>query len=122
MNKEEYQRLVKKYTPSEDKLKNALIAFVVSYYLTKDLRKLILTSSICTGLGFFDTWVSKSRCGLIIPITGFAHSVTSSSLEYKKDGLITGLGANVFKLAGSVLLYGIISAFILTIIKVVLHG
>ena len=139
MNKEEYQRLVKKYTPSEDKLKNALIAFVVGGLIgvlscfifnlllkfnvsSKDaniwtLLILILTSSICTGLGFFDTWVSKSRCGLIIPITGFAHSVTSSSLEYKKDGLITGLGANVFKLAGSVLLYGIISAFILTIIK-----
>lgn len=144
MNKEEYQRLVKKYTPSEDKLKNALIAFVVGGLIgvlscfifnlllkfnvsSKDaniwtLLILILTSSICTGLGFFDTWVSKSRCGLIIPITGFAHSVTSSSLEYKKDGLVTGLGANVFKLAGSVLLYGIISAFILTIIKVVLHG
>lgn len=144
MNKDEYQRLVKKYTPSEDKLKNALIAFVVGGLIgvlscfifnlllkfnvsSKDaniwtLLILILASSICTGLGFFDTWVSKTRCGLIIPITGFAHSVTSASLEYKKDGLITGLGANTFKLAGSVLLYGIISAFILTVIKVVLHG
>ena len=145
MNKEEYQKLVKKYTPSEDKLKNALIAFVVggligvlSCFIFNILLKfnvsskdaniwtlliLILTSSICTGLGFFDTWVSKTRCGLIIPITGFAHSVTSASLEYKKDGLITGLGANVFKLAGSVLLYGIISAFLLTVIKVVFfHG
>ena len=57
-----------------------------------------------------------------IPITGFAHSVTSSALDYKKDGLITGLGANVFKLAGSVILYGIVSAFILAVIKVVLYG
>lgn len=145
MNKEEYQKLVKKYTPSEDKLKNALIAFVVggligilSCFIFNILLKfnvsskdaniwtlliLILTSSICTGLGFLDTWVSKTRCGLIIPITGFAHSVTSASLEYKKDGLITGLGANAFKLAGSVLLYGIISAFLLTVIKVVFfHG
>lgn len=144
MNKEEYKKLVKKYTPSEDKLKHALIAFLVGGTIgilacfiyntllkfninTKDaniwtLLIIIATSSLFTGFGFFDTWVSKTRCGLIIPITGFAHSVTSASLEYKKDGLITGLGANIFKLAGSVILYGIISAFILTTIKVVLHG
>lgn len=144
MNKEEYAKLVKKYTPSEDKLKHALIAFIVGGVIgilacfiynillkydisTKDaniwtLLIIIATSSLFTGLGFFDTWVSKTRCGLIIPITGFAHSVTSAALEYKKDGLITGLGANIFKLAGSVLLYGIISAFLLTLIKVVFYG
>lgn len=144
MNKEEYAALVKKYTPSEDKLKHALIAFIVGGIIgilacfiynillkcnvsTKDaniwtLLIIIATSSLFTGLGFFDTWVSKTRCGLIIPITGFAHSVTSAALEYKKDGLITGLGANIFKLAGSVLLYGIISAFLLTLIKVVFYG
>lgn len=144
MKREEYQKLVKKYTPSEEKLKNALIAFVVGGLIgllgcmilnlllyfnidSKDanvwtLLIIIFISSLFTGLGFFDEWVSKARCGLIIPITGFAHSVTSAALEYKKDGLITGLGANIFKLAGSVLLYGIISAFLLTLVKVVLHG
>ena len=144
MNKEEYAKLVKKYTPSEDKLKHALIAFAVGGIIgilacfiynilmkfdisTKDaniwtLLIIIATSSLFTGLGFFDNWVSKTRCGLVIPITGFAHSVTSAALEYKKDGLITGLGANIFKLAGSVILYGIISAFLLTIVKVVFYG
>ena len=144
MNKEEYAKLVKKYTPSEDKLKHALIAFVVGGLIgilawfiynilmkfdisTKDaniwtLLIIIATSSLFTGFGFFDNWVSKTRCGLVIPITGFAHSVTSAALEYKKDGLITGLGANIFKLAGSVLLYGMISAFLLTVVKVVFHG
>ena len=48
--------------------------------------------------------------------------MASSALEYKKDGLITGLGSNFFKLAGSVILYGIISAFILVIVKVIFGG
>ena len=75
-----------------------------------------------TGLGFFDNWVLKCRCGLIIPTTGFAHSVTSSAMDYKEDGLITGLGANFFKLAGSVILYGIIDSFILVIVRVIISG
>lgn len=144
MNKDEYKKLVKKYTPNEDKLKNALIAFIVgglvgviSTFIYKMLLTysisekdatvwtiliLIASSSIATGLGFFDNWVNKVRCGLIIPITGFSHSLTSSALDYKKDGLITGIGSNIFKLAGSVLLYGMISAFILTVIEVIIHG
>ena len=82
----------------------------------------IFLASLFTGLNFFDDWVTKTKCGLIVPTTGFAHSITSCGLEYKKDGMITGLGANFFKLAGSVLLYGIISAFILCVIKVVFYG
>ena len=78
--------------------------------------------SVKTGIGFFDDWVCKVKCGLIIPTTGFAHSMTSCALEYKKAGLITGVGANFFKLAGSVLLYGIISSFFLCLIKVVFYG
>ena len=66
--------------------------------------------------------VEKFKCGIIIPITGFAHSITSSAIDSKKDGMITGIGASTFKLAGSVLLYGIVSAFILAIIKVVFYG
>ena len=132
MNKEEYAKLVKKYTPSEEKLKHALIAFLVGgiigilacfiYANVWTLLIIIALASLFTGLGFFDNWVSFTRCGLVIPITGFAHSVTSAALEYKKDGLITGLGANIFKLAGSVILYGIISAFLLTIGKAVFYG
>ena len=79
-------------------------------------------ASLLTAFGFFDNWVTKCKCGLIIPTTGFAHSVTSSALDYKKDGLITGLGSNFFKLAGSVILYGVISAFILVIVRVVIGG
>ena len=83
---------------------------------------LILLSSILTGFGIFDDLVEKFRCGVIIPITGFAHCVSAASIDSRKDGLITGIGSSIFKLAGSVLLYGMVSAFALTIIKVVFNG
>lgn len=145
MDKEEYKNLVKKKYPKQNKLKNMLIAFViggslgligqifsrllvilfgmsvkVSYSVVCLIT--IFLASLFTGLNFFDDWVTKTKCDLIVPTTGFAHSITSCGLEYKKDGMITGLGANFFKLAGSVLLYGIISAFILCVIKVVFYG
>ena len=50
-------------------------------------------------------------------ITGFAHSMTSSSLDYKKEGLIYGIGSNMFKLAGSVIIYGIVSAWFFGLIR-----
>lgn len=145
MNKEDYKKLVKKHTPKEPKLRNVGVAFLVggliglfaeilifvikhcfsvSVVVARLITALIVIflSSLFTALGFFDNWVNKCKCGLIIPTTGFAHSVASSALEYKKDGLITGLGSNFFKLAGSVILYGIISAFILVIVKVIFGG
>ena len=79
---------------------------------------LILVGVLLTALGFFDNWVSKCKCGLIIPTTGFAHSVASCALDAKREGLVTGLGASFFKLAGSVILYGVISAFFLAIVRV----
>ena len=145
MNKDEYMKLVKKHTPKEPKLRNIGVAFFVGgfvgfigefliFLLSNSFGMsvaeagiwtcliIILAASLLTALGFFDNWVSNCKCGLIIPTTGFAHSVTSSALDYKKDGLITGLGSNFFKLAGSVILYGVIAAFVLVIVRVVIGG
>ena len=82
----------------------------------------ILIAALLTGFGVFDTLVSKFKFGLIIPITGFAHSISSALLDYKRDGLVTGMGSNAFKLAGCVILYGTISAFIFAILKVIIYG
>jgi stage V sporulation protein AC len=142
MNIDEYKRIVKKYTPSPNKLKNAYLSFIsggligligtiiyniLTYYNINNANIwviiiLILLASILTGLSIFDNLVEKFKCGIIIPITGFAHAMTSSAIDYKKDGFISGIGSNTFKLAGSVILYGTISAFILTIIKVIING
>lgn len=138
----DYKKIVKKYYPSEEKLKNAFLAFIsggivgiistiiynilISFNIDNAniwaIVILILISSILTGLTLFDNLVEKFKCGIIIPITGFAHSCVSSAIDYKKDGLITGIGSNIFKLAGSVILYGTVSAFVLTIIKVIIDG
>ncbi len=145
MNKEEYQKLVSEYTPKEPKLKNACLAFLVGGAIgfsgqvvvtilqnsfgmdVKDAYvwlciSMIFLSSLLTAFGFFDNWVSKCKAGLFLPTTGFAHSVTSAALDYRKDGFITGLGANFFKLAGSVLLYGMLSGFFFGVLGVIFHG
>ena len=145
MNKEEYLRLVKKLSPKEPKLRNAIVAFLVGgsvgfigEVIIKILMEsfglsrvdsyawlafiLILFASLMTAIGKFDNWVSKAKCGLIIPTTGFAHSVQSAALDYKKEGFITGIGANLFKLAGSVIVFGIVSSFFLVLLKVICNG
>ena len=145
MNKDEYQKLVDEYTPKEKKLKHAIIAFLVGGiigFFGQVIAMILQTSfgmeatesygflciiiifiaSLFTALGFFDNWVSKCKAGLFLPTTGFAHSMTSSALDYKKDGFITGLGANFFKLAGSVILYGMVASFFLAVLGVIIYG
>ena len=145
MNNEEYKKLVKELSPKEPKLRNAIVAFLVGgsigflgEVIVNILMKsfglarvdsyawlafiLIFLSTLMTAIGKFDSFVAKAKCGLIIPTTGFAHSVQSAALDYKKDGFVTGIGSNVFKLAGSVILYGIVSAFFLVLIKVICYG
>lgn len=145
MNKDEYKKIVNRLTPKENKSKNAIVAFfvggmvgalaelistiIVHCFATSKAEALLWTCLIVifvaclfTALGFFDNWVTKAKAGLILPTTGFAHSVTSAALDYKRDGFITGIGANFFKLAGSVILYGIISAFFFAILGVIIYG
>ena len=145
MEKKEYQKLVKKTTPKPDKMNNSIKVFLcgglmgafgeivrlllINYFKLKStdavsivLFILIVGACFLTAFCDFDKYVIKLKAGLIVPITGFAHSIQSSALDYKKDGMITGLGSNFFKLAGSVILYGIVSAFIFCVIKVVFYG
>lgn len=145
MTKEEYKLLVKKHLPKENKIRNIIIAFLVGgligllaqgltdlyAYLfeipTKEAMtfttvSLVFLGCLFTCLGFFDKWVHWARAGLIVPITGFAHSMMSASLEYKKDGMVTGIGANMFKLAGSVIVYGVVSSYVFGLIRFLIFG
>lgn len=145
MEKKEYLKLVKSLETKPKKITHSILAFIsggligsigevirlllINYYNFKpsDASGLVLFLVIVFACFFtafcdLDRMFIKYKAGLIVPITGFAHSIQSSALDYKKDGLITGLGANFFKLAGSVILYGVVSSFILCIIKVVLYG
>jgi len=66
--------------------------------------------------------VNFAKCGLIVPITGFAHAMMSAALEYKKEGLVTGIGANMFKLAGSVIIFGVVAAYFFGTIRLLILG
>lgn len=145
MDINEYKKIVDGILPKRIKLKKLLITFIVggligligqllimiyskiNFINNNDacsymMITLILISSILTGLGVMDDLIEKFGAGLIIPITGFAHSTTSSAMEYKKEGLVFGIGSNIFKLSGSVILYGIISSHIVSIIKIIIFG
>lgn len=145
MEKNKYKNLVDKHTPKENRLYNTLIAFLIggimgligeflvdfySYYFdlsTKDssvfmIITLVFVGCLFTSLGFFDKWVNFAKCGLIVPITGFAHAMMSAALEYRKEGLVTGLGANIFKLAGSVILFGVVSAYVFGLLRILVMG
>lgn len=76
----------------------------------------ILIAFTLTCIGVFDKLINYAYCGLIIPITGFANSITSSALEGKSEGMIFGIGSKMFSLIGSVITYGIISSIFLGII------
>lgn len=141
MNNKKYKELVEELTPKENRLYNMFISFIsggtiglIGTFLFNQLNNsyneelsiafmlliLIIVTAFLTALSKADTLFTKFKCGLIIPITGFAHSIASCIVDYKKEGFIN-IGSNTFKLAGSVLLYGIVSAVILTIIKVILN-
>ena len=77
----------------------------------------VVIASILTGLHLFDKIATTLKAGVIVPITGFAHSMTSAAMDYRNEGLINGIGSNIFKLAGSIILYGVVSAIILALIK-----
>ena len=145
MNIEKYKKICKKNTPKENNLKKLLVSFIVGgligvlgqflmdfYSSFQSISKndagnlmmvtLIFFSCLFTALGFFDDLVTKIGAGLFVPITGFAHATTSSAMEYRKEGLVFGIGSNIFKMSGSVILYGIISAYVCSILSYIFGG
>ena len=85
--------------------------------ITLMLMTIIFLAILLSAFGIYDKIGQIARCGTIIPISGFANSMASSSMEYKPEGFILGVGANTFKLAGTVVVFGVFSAFIVATIK-----
>ena len=74
---------------------------------------LVLTSVILTGLNWYGPIVKFGGAGALVPITGFANSVSSTAIEYKREGQVFGIGSKIFTIAGPVILYGIVTSWIL---------
>ncbi len=140
MNNKEYDKLVKSVVGKESTLKNVMIAFISGglvgviaqmmsefYFKVFDISlsdasfytfsTFIFIGSLLTGLGVFDKVLSVVKCGLIVPTTGFANTMTSSAMDAKSEGFIKGIGASIFKLTGSIILYGIIFGIIFGFIR-----
>ena len=130
----EYNNMAEKASPPSPKFKNCINAFLIgglicaigealrtwfnSMNWTEDEVKagvaitLIVITAILTGLSVFDKIARYAGAGTIVPITGFANSVVSPALEFQSEGKILGTGANMFKIAGPVIVYGCSTAVI----------
>ncbi len=82
---------------------------------------LIFISALLTGLGVYDRIGKFAGAGSIVPITGFANSVVAPAMEFRREGLVMGVGAKLFVLAGPVLVYGISSSIIVGLITLLLE-
>lgn len=78
---------------------------------------IILIASLLTGFGVYDKIARHAGAGLAVPVTGFANSMTSAALEFKKEGLVLGVGSKMFVLAGSVIAFGVFSAMLVGLIS-----
>lgn len=72
---------------------------------------LIFLSALLTGFGVYDRFGQWAGAGSAVPVTGFANSITSAALEHKTEGYVTGVGTNMFKVAGPVIVFGVVAAF-----------
>jgi len=138
-----YGRLVHKKAPKIPVLKNAIAAFVVGgiicsigqvilniFMLNGVANKeaaiftamvLVFLSALLTGLGVYDEIGRFGGAGSMVPITGFANSIVSPALEYKREGYIYGVGAKVFTIAGPVLLYGSLISVVIGLIFYIIN-
>ncbi len=129
MDKKTYKRFADAHAPHSPILKNCLRAFLVGglictaaqglrdvYQFAAGLDKesaatltsatLILCAVVLTALGAFDRIAKFAGAGTLVPITGFANSVVSPAIDSHAEGLVLGVGAKIFTVAGPVLLYG----------------
>lgn len=134
----EYGKMAKKASPPTNKIKNGILAFAIGGLVcalgegfgmiyTKigigqdDVKLLIpvtlvVIAAVLTALGVFDKIAYYAGAGTIVPITGFANSIVSPAMEFQSEGRILGTGANMFRIAGPVLVYGTLAAVIYGVI------
>lgn len=139
---EKYQKLVTATNPKPNLFQNALLAFVsgglvcllgqafIDFYSwamklppekasNPATATMILVGALLTGFGHFDKLAHYAGAGLAVPVTGFANSIVSSALEFKREGYIMGIGSKMFMLAGSVITYGVVTAFFVGLIRAI---
>ena len=137
---EQYKKLEQKYETKRPVVKNCLKAFLVGgtfclvgqfityFYIfffnfteqtagNPTVATMIFIAMLLTGFGVYDRIGQFAGAGSAVPVTGFGNSVISAAIEHRTEGLVLGVGSNIFKLAGSVIVFGVFSAFVVALIK-----
>ncbi|MEK5071360.1 stage V sporulation protein AC [Sporosarcina sp. FSL K6-1508] len=143
MDEKKYAKLEKETSPKTPILRNIIFAFLTGgticligqfvslFYMTffdftertasnPTVSTMIFFAMLLTGFGLYKKIAQFGGAGSAVPITGFGNAVISAAIEHKSEGYVLGVGGNIFKLAGSVILFGVFSAFIVALIKTIL--
>ena len=129
MTEKEYGELIKEMMPRSPIWKDCLCAFVVgglicalgqvflNWYGAMGLDKdaagtaasmsLVALSALFTGMSLYDNLAKHAGAGTLVPITGFANAIAAPAVEFKTEGMILGVGAKMFTIAGPVIVYGV---------------
>ncbi|MBQ8825087.1 MAG: stage V sporulation protein AC [Ruminococcus sp.] len=138
VSRELYSDMQNQVAPKSKSYKNIPLAFVIgglicvigqlliSMFMSFDFEQkeasawasiiLVGASALFTGLGLYEKIAKHAGAGTLVPITGFANSISSSALEFKSEGFILGVGAKIFTIAGPVILYGTTASIIFGLI------
>ncbi|WP_172369880.1 stage V sporulation protein AC [Sporosarcina jiandibaonis] len=143
MDEKKYAELESKISPKPPLIRNLFTAFITGgticligqgisvFYMTyfdftertasnPTVATLIFIAMLLTGFGQYRKIAQFGGAGSAVPITGFGNAVISAAIEHRSEGYVLGVGGNMFKLAGSVILFGVASAFIVALIKTIL--
>lgn len=134
MDSETYKKFVKAHAPKSPLAKDCARAFLVGGlicafaeallrgYLALNMNEenaktlvpitLIFLAALLTGLGVFDDIAKFAGAGTLVPITGFANAVASPAIDDKSEGLVMGVGAQMFTIAGPVIVYGVLTSVV----------
>lgn len=139
---QEYQELQKKHETKRPVVQNCIKAFLVGgficligqlistfyiYYFdftdktvgNPTVGTLVFIAMLLTGFGVYDRIAQFGGAGSAVPVTGFGNAIISAAIEHRTEGFVLGVGGNMFKLAGSVILFGVFSAFVISLIKTI---
>ncbi|QZA33347.1 stage V sporulation protein AC [Hydrogenibacillus sp. N12] len=83
---------------------------------------LVFLSVLLTGLGVYDKIGQWAGAGSIVPVTGFANTMAASALDARSEGLVYGVGANMFKVAGPVIVFGTVAAFVVALVRALVEA
>lgn len=143
-SKKLYKQMVKKAAPPSPKIKDFVCAYTVGglicvlgqllteFYTILNISEkevkmavpstLIFISALLTGIGIFDKLAKRAGAGTLVPITGFANAVVSPAVEFKNEGMVLGVGAKMFTIAGPVIVYGTTASVIYGIIYLIIKS